>query len=145
MSLPRKALPPRSVLFLCVHNSSRSQIAEALARQVAPPGARVWSAGTEPSRVHPAAIEVLREIGIDPAGQRSKHVDETPWREADLVVTVCGEAEEVCPVLPATTRKLHWPMPDPSKVEGEAQLPAFRKVRDELREKIAGLWDGISR
>lgn len=131
---------PRRLLFLCVHNSSRSQIAEGLARSMAPAGVQVWSAGTEPRGVHPMALEVMREIGIDLSGHRSKAIDETPWREADTVITVCGEAEEVCPVLPGSTRKLHWPLPDPSKVEGEGQREAFRKVRDELRAKIAELW-----
>jgi len=88
------------------------------------------------------AIEVMREIGIDLSRHRSKHYDETPWRDADLVVTVCGEGEEVCPVLPATTRKLHWPLPDPSRVEGEGQRAAFVAVRDELSRRIAELWRG---
>ena len=140
MTLSRKGPGPRRVLFLCVHNSSRSQIAEGLARATAPAGAEVWSAGTEPSRVHPMAIEVMGEIGIELSGHRSKHYDETPWRDADLVITVCGEGEEVCPVLPSTTRKLHWPLPDPSRVEGPGQRAAFVAVRDELRKRIAELW-----
>src|SRR5258706_241869 len=118
MPLQRKEPGPRPVLFLCVHNSSRSQIAEGLARAQAPAGTEIWSAGTEPSRVHPMALEVMREIGIGLEGQRSRHYDETPWRDADLVITVCGEGEEVCPVLPATAKRLHWPLPDPSRVEG---------------------------
>src|SRR5262245_27482516 len=85
--------PPRCVLFLCVHNSARSQMAEGFARAIAPPDGEVMSAGTEPSRVHPMAIDVMREVGIDISGQRSKLIDDVPWRNADTVVTLCGEAE----------------------------------------------------
>jgi arsenate reductase len=128
------------VLFLCVHNSSRSQMAEAFARAVAPGGVTVMSAGTEPTGVHPRAAEVMKEIGIDLAAQRSKHLREVPWAECDTVVTLCGEAEESCPVLPGDVRRMHWPLPDPSAVQGDGQLEAFRQVRDEIRWRIASLW-----
>jgi len=136
--------PPRRVLFLCVHNSARSQIAEGLARHAAPVDAQVWSAGSEPSSVHPLAVLVMREIGIDLTQQRSKSLDEVPWREADTVVTLCGEAEEVCPVLPANVRRVHWPLEDPSRAPEPERREVFRKVRDEIRRRISSLWPGTS-
>ena len=132
--------PPMRVLFLCVHNSSRSQIAEAFARALAPAGVVVMSAGTEPTGVHPRAVEVMKETGIDLSGQRSKHLREVPWAECDTVVTLCGEAAETCPTLPGHVRRVHWPLPDPSAVKGDGQLEAFREVRDEVRWRVASLW-----
>ena len=84
--------PPQRVLFLCVHNSARSQMAEGLARARAPKGVEIWSAGTEPSGVHPLAVQVMDEIGIDIRAHASKGLEEVPWRQADTVVTLCGEA-----------------------------------------------------
>ena len=135
--------PPMRVLFLCVHNSSRSQIAEGFARALAPAGVAVWSAGTEPTGVHPRAAEVMKEAGIDLSGQRSKHLREVPWAECDTVVTLCGEAAETCPTLPGHVRRVHWPLPDPSAVQGPGQLDAFREARDEIRWRIASLWPRI--
>ncbi|HWO88104.1 MAG TPA: arsenate reductase ArsC [Gemmatimonadales bacterium] len=132
--------PPRTVLFLCVANSARSQLAEGIARSVAPPGVRVFSAGSVPSTINPLAVRALAEIGIDARGQRSKGITEVPIAEVDLVVTLC--AEEVCPVFPGKVQRLHWPLPDPAAVSGgEAeQMEAFRRVREELRARIAGLF-----
>jgi len=132
--------PPMRVLFLCVHNSSRSQIAEAFARALAPAGVSVSSAGTEPTGVHPRAIEVMKEAGIDVSAQRSKHLNEVSWAECDTVVTLCGEAAESCPTLAGDVRRVHWPLPDPSAVHGDGQLDAFRNVRDEIRWRVASLW-----
>jgi arsenate reductase len=132
--------PPERVLFLCVHNSARSQIAEGLARALAPEGAFVWSAGSEPTRLHPLAIEVMKEAGIDIAGQRSKRLDEVPWREADTVVTLCGEADEVCPTLAADVRRRHWPLPDPVAAPEAQRLAAFRETRDEIRWRVVSMW-----
>jgi len=132
--------PPMRVLFLCVHNSSRSQMAEAFARALAPGGVTVMSAGTEPTGVHPRAVEVMKEAGIDLVEQRSKHLREVPWAECDTVVTLCGEAAETCPALPGNVRRVHWPLPDPSAVQGSKQLGAFRDVRDEIRWRVASLW-----
>ena len=132
--------PPGRVLFLCIHNSARSQMAEGFARATAPPGVEVMSAGTEPSRVHERAIEVMQEVGIDLTGQTSKHLDTLPWREADTVVTLCGEAEESCPVLAGNVRRVHWPLPDPSAAPKAKQLEVFREVRDEIRWRVASLW-----
>ncbi len=132
--------PPRTVVFLCVANSARSQLAEAVARPIAPPGVRVMSAGSQPWRVHPVAVRVLAEIGLDVSGARSKGTDEIPIAEADLVVTLC--AEEVCPVVPPSVRRLHWPLPDPAAGWGEEDLlRRFRATRDELRTRIAELFE----
>ena len=132
--------PPMRVLFLCVHNSSRSQMAEAFARALAPSGVTVLSAGTEPTGVHPRAVEVMREAGIDLSSQTSKHLREVPWAGCDTVVTLCGEAAESCPALGGDVRRMHWPLPDPSAVKGSGQLDAFRDVRDEIRWRVASLW-----
>ena len=105
-----------SILFLCVANSARSQIAEGLARKLAPPDVRVYSAGSEPGTVHPLAVQVLAEAGVDARGQHSKGLDRVPVYEIDLVVTLC--AEEVCPLFPRAARRLHWPLDDPAKAVG---------------------------
>lgn len=132
--------PPQKVLFLCVHNSARSQMAEAYARRLAPAGALVWSAGTEPSRVHPDAIQAMTEVGIEMTGQTSKAIADVPWREADTVVTLCSEAETACPVLPSPVRRVHWPLPDPAAAPEGERLEAFRQIRDEVRWRVSSLW-----
>ena len=130
---------PRTVVFLCVANSARSQLAEALARRIAPPGTMVLSAGSSPWRVHPMAIRVLEEVGIDIRAARSKGMGEIHIERADLVVTLC--AEEVCPVVPAGVRRLHWPLEDPSDAWGEDEmLRRFRETRDLLDRKIPELF-----
>jgi arsenate reductase len=134
--------PPERVLFLCVHNSARSQMAEGFARALAPPGVTVASAGSEPRGVNPHAIEVMREVGVDISGQQSRHLDEVPWREADTVVTLCGEAAEVCPAVAGDVRRVHWPLPDPSAAPPDRALEVFRQVRDEIRWRVASLWTG---
>jgi arsenate reductase len=132
--------PPQRVLFLCVHNSARSQLAEGFARKQAPPGVEIWSAGVEPGTVNPLAIQVMEEVGIDIREQTSKHLDTVPWQTADTVITLCGEGAEVCPTVPAEVRKMHWPLADPSAAPKEEQLEAFRKARDEIRWRVASLW-----
>lgn len=132
--------PPGRVLFLCIHNSARSQMAEGFARSLAPAGVQVMSAGTEPGKVHERAIEVMKEIGIDLSGQSSKHLDVVEWREADMVVTLCGEAEESCPTVAGSVRRVHWPLPDPSAAPEAKQLDVFREVRDEIRWRVSSLW-----
>lgn len=132
--------PPRRVVFLCVHNSARSQIAEGIARARAPKGVEVWSAGTEPRGVNPWAVQVMDEIGIDIRPQSSKRLDQIPWRNADTVVTLCGEAEEVCPAVGGDVRRVHWPLPDPSVAPEPDQLRAFREARDEIRWRMASFW-----
>ena len=124
-------------LFLCVANSARSQLAEGIARALAPAHVRVMSAGSQPTRVRPEAIAVLAEIGIDAGGQRSKNVAEIDPLAVDTVVTLCGEEE--CPVFLGTALRLHWGLPDPAATTGDeaARLDAFRAVRDELRRRLA--------
>jgi arsenate reductase len=123
-----------------VANSARSQMAEGIARRLAPAGMRVSSAGSEPSSVRPEAVAVLAEIGVDIGDQRSKGVDEVE-RPVDAVITLC--AEEVCPVWLEPATRLHWALPDPAGVNGspEERLAAFRAVRDELRRRLAVLFD----
>ncbi len=130
----------KGVLFLCVANSARSQMAEGIARSLAPPDVKVWSAGSQPTRVRPEAITVLKELGIDISHHRSKAVAEIPAAEVDTVVTLC--AEEECPLFLGKAERLHWGLPDPAAVAGtEAdRLAAFRKVRDELRNRIVALF-----
>ncbi len=119
----------RHILFLCVANSARSQMAEGIALYLAPAGVRVSSAGSEPSPVRPQAVAVLAEVGIDISGHDSKGVD--------AVVTLC--AEEVCPVWLGDAHRVHWGLPDPAAARGRpgARLDAFREVRDELWRRLA--------
>jgi thioredoxin type arsenate reductase len=128
-----------SLLFLCVANSARSQLAEGLACRLAPPGTRVYSAGSEPGTINPLAVRVLAEVGVDASAQHSKGLDAIPLEEIDLVVTLC--AEEVCPLFPRPVRKLHWPLPDPARATGSdaERLAAFRAVRDELANRLPTL------
>jgi arsenate reductase len=132
-----RRLAPRHVLFLCVANSARSQMAEGIARSLAPPGVKVSSAGSAPSRLNPLAVRALAEIGIDISGHRSKSVDEIPPGDVDAVVTLC--AEEVCPVFLGRALRVHWGLPDPAAAAGsdDRRLQAFRDVRDELRRRLA--------
>jgi arsenate reductase len=131
------------VLFLCTHNSARSQMAEGFLRDVAGDGFEVASAGTEARGVHPLATRVMAEVGIDLRGHASKTLDRflgEPW---DFIITVCDSANEACPVFPATTRRLHWSLDDPSAARGneEERLGVFRRVRDEIRSRVEGWLD----
>jgi arsenate reductase len=113
-------------------------MAEGLFRQEAGPGWAVFSAGTRPTQVRSEAIAVMREIGIDISGHRSKSVDEFAGQDFDYVITVCDNAKESCPVFPARTLRLHWPFLDPAAVQGseEARLAAFRETRDQIQARI---------
>ena len=127
-------LRPRHVLFLCVANSARSQMAEGVARHLAPDGVRVSSAGSEPASVRPEAVAALAEIGIDIADHRPKGVAEVA-RPVDAVVTLC--AEEACPAWLADAHRVHWGLPDPAAAAGGAsRMDAFRRVRDELWRRL---------
>lgn len=132
-----RKLAPRHVLFLCVANSARSQMAEGIARSLAPAGVAISSAGSSPSRVNPLAIHALDEIGLDIRSQRSKSVDTISPRGVDAVITLC--AEEVCPVFLGKAHRVHWGLPDPAGAgkDEQEQLQAFRNVRDELRRRLA--------
>ncbi|MGB8932270.1 MAG: arsenate reductase ArsC [Anaeromyxobacteraceae bacterium] len=133
---------PRHVLFLCVANSARSQMAEGIARSLAPAGVKVSSAGSAPSRLNPLAVRALAEIGIDISAHFSKSVDGVPPGDVDAVITLC--AEEVCPVFLGKALRVHWGLPDPGAVAGDetARLQAFREVRDELRRRLAAVFAG---
>ncbi len=129
----------QSVLILCTGNSARSQMAEGLLRHIAGGRFDVASAGTKPSYVRPEAISAMHEIGIDIAGHRSKSVDELSGQPFDYVITVCDNAKESCPIFPAATRLMHWPFrdpPGPNETTDELRMNAFRKVRDEMRERF---------
>ncbi|HEX5759965.1 MAG TPA: arsenate reductase ArsC [Thermoanaerobaculia bacterium] len=128
----------RRVLFLCTHNSARSQMAEALLRHLGGGAFEAASAGTEPSRVHPLAVEAMARRGIDLAGHRSKHLDELREERFEDVITVCDSANQACPVFPGETRRLHWSLPDPSAVEGaeESRRAAFEATAAELERRI---------
>lgn len=132
-----RALAPRHVLFLCVANSARSQMAEGIARSLAPPGVTVSSAGSKPARVNPFAIRALDELGIDIRGHHSKSVETISPEGVEAVITLC--AEEVCPVFLGKARRVHWGLPDPAGAgrTDEEQLQAFRGVRDELRRRLS--------
>ena len=134
--------PMQRILFLCVANSARSQMAEGLARQVLGEQTEVLSAGSNPAPVNPHAVEAMAEVGIDISGQVSKSVDTIDLSGLDLVVTLC--AEEVCPVLPEQVRRLHWPIPDPAAQDlGEPQA-RFRAARDMIQERVEALAETLS-
>ena len=126
------------VLFLCTHNSARSQMAEGLLRQLGGDRFEVYSAGTEATRIRPLAIKAMAELGIDISGQESKTLDRYLEEPFDKVITVCDDANESCPVFFGAKERLHWSFPDPSKATGteEEQLAVFRSVRDAVRERI---------
>jgi len=126
------------VLILCTGNSARSQMAEGLLRHGAGNVCEVFSAGTKPSQVRPEAIAVMREVGIDISGHRSKSVEEFAGQDFDYVITVCDNAKQGCPVFPAKTKRIHWSVEDPAAAQGSEQerLTAFRRVRDELRARL---------
>ena len=126
------------VLFLCTHNSARSQMAEGLLREMAGDRFEVFSAGTESTHVRQEAISVMAEIGADISTQESKTLECYLGAPFDYVITVCDDANEACPVFPGARERLHWSFPDPSRAGGEAdeRLTTFRKVRDEILSRI---------
>lgn len=127
------------VLFLCTHNSARSQMAEGLLRHLAGDRFEAYSAGTEAMRVRPLAMRAMAELGIDISAQESKTLDRYLGQPFDAVITVCDQANESCPVFPGAKERLHWSFPDPSRASGaeEQQLAVYRTVRDAIRERIA--------
>ena len=127
------------VLFLCSHNSARSQMAEGLLREMGAGNFEAFSAGTEATQVRPLAIRAMAELGIDIAGYRSKVLTEYLKQPFDYVITVCDQANESCPFFPGATNRLHWSFPDPSKASGseEEQLTVYREVRDAIAARIS--------
>lgn len=126
------------VLFICTHNSARSQMAEGLLRHLAGDRFEVFSAGTEATQVRPLAIKAMAEIGIDISEQQSKTLDRYLNEPFAMVITVCDTAAETCPIFPGAAQRRHWSLMDPSKATGSEaeQLAVYRRVRDELRAHI---------
>jgi arsenate reductase len=135
---------PHHVIFLCVANSARSQIAEGLARATAPADWIASSAGSRPGTLNPLAVRAMAEVHIDISGHRAKGLDDVPLADADVIVTLC--ADEECPLTPPQVRRIGWAMPDPAgrggtELEG---LAAFREARDEIAGRVAAFWDQIT-
>ncbi len=128
----------QTVLFVCTHNSARSQMAEGLLNHLYGDRYEAFSAGTEQTRVHPLAIEAMRRIGIDISQHESKIVDRFGNRLFDIVITVCDQARATCPFVPAQEQRLHWGLQDPSSATGtkEQQLAVFERTRDEVKALI---------
>lgn len=135
----------KKILVLCTGNSARSQMGEGLFRTEGGPGVEVFSAGTKPSLVRPEAIAVMKELGIDLSGHRSKSVDEFAGQTFDLVVTVCDNARDTCPVFPARER-LHWSFEDPAARQGteEERLAEFRRIRDQIHQRVKAFFESAS-
>jgi len=126
----------KRVLFLCTGNSARSQMAEGLLRQMAGDRFEIFSAGTAPKGLHPRSVEVMKEVGIDIAHHKSKDVSEFANQKFDYVITVCDRAKQHCPVFPGT-EPLHWSFDDPADAPTAKELEVFRRIRDEIRERLS--------
>jgi arsenate reductase len=128
----------KRVLFLCTHNSARSQMAEGLLRSVGGDHFEAFSAGTEATHIRPLAVRVMDEAGIDISGQESKTLERYLHEPFDAVITVCDDANEACPVFYGARERLHWSFPDPSRATGSEhdQLAVYRSVRDAIRARI---------
>lgn len=135
-----------NILFLCTGNSCRSQMAEGWARQLGGEAVTAQSAGIEAHGKNPRAIAVMQEAGVDISGQESTVISATMIDEADVVVTVCGHADEQCPVLPGRIEKVHWPLTDPAKATGSEEeiLEQFRATRDEVERRVERLLARLS-
>jgi arsenate reductase (thioredoxin) len=128
----------KRILFICTHNSARSQMAEGLLRALAADQFEAFSAGTEATHVRPLAIKAMAELGIDISRQQSKTLDRYLNEPFDEVITVCDTAAEACPFFPGAAKRHHWSFPDPSKATGSEaeQLAVYRRVRDEIQARI---------
>ena len=131
-------LKKRRVLILCTGNSARSQMAEGLLRHLGGDRYEVHSAGTQPAGLNPLAVEVMREIGVNLTGQRSKSIAEFEGQRFDTVITVCDNAAEQCPAFPGAPQRIHWSLPDPAAAGGtwEERFAEFRAVRAELEHRL---------
>jgi len=131
----------KKVLFLCTGNSARSQMAEGLLRHYGEGKFKVTSAGIAPVGVNPNAIAVMKEIGIDISDQSSNQIKKDMLDQADLLITLCGDARESCPVVPAKVEKRHWDLEDPARAEGteEQVLAKFREIRDQIKNNVEKL------
>ncbi len=135
-----RAISPTGVLFMCVANSARSQLAEGIARSLAPSSVRVFSAGSEPTEIRLEAVKVLKSMGLDPSGQHAKGVEAIEAAQVDTVITLC--AEEVCPVYLGRAHRVHWGLPDPAREAGSPadRLNAFFRTASELKKRLEGIW-----
>lgn len=139
------------LMFLCTGNSCRSQMAEGWARKLGERHGENWlavqSAGIEAHGKNPRAITVMQEAGVDISGQESTRVTDDMLEQTDLVVTVCGHADEHCPVLPGGTRKIHWPLDDPAKTQGSEEqiMQIFRNSRDDIRSRVETLLNALKK
>jgi protein-tyrosine-phosphatase/DNA-binding transcriptional ArsR family regulator len=140
-----RSLPRARVLFLCTGNSARSQMAEALAERLSGGAVRAASAGSHPKPLHPNAVRVMRDRGIDLAGNRPRHIGELAERRFDYVVSLCDRVREVCPEFPGTPQTIHWSLRDPAAEPGtdDETLPAFEQTAAELETRIGFLLETI--
>ncbi len=131
----------KKIMFVCTGNSARSQMAEGLAREMSANRWEVYSAGLEPKMVNPYAIRAMHEIGIDISGQKSKELDYELMKQMDIIVTLCDNAKESCPVTPSHIQTFHWSLEDPAEATGSENeiLSVFRRIRDEIKERIESL------
>ena len=125
----------KGILFLCTGNSCRSQMAEGFARKILPKDIKIFSAGLEPKGVHPIAVKVMQEVGIDISHQKLKNISEIPLDKINIVITLCGDAAERCPIFPGKVKKIHWELEDPAKAQGSKEeiIKVFRTVRDKIK------------
>ena len=132
------------VLFLCTGNSARSQMAEGLLRKLGSDRYEVYSAGTDPKPLHPMAVEVMAEAGVDISGQHSKSLDEFLDQTFDYIITVCDRAKDSCPTFPGDSKRIHWGFEDPAAATGSdiERLIVFRKIRNEISDRIR-IWTAL--
>ena len=128
----------KGILFLCTGNSCRSQMAEGFARKMLPNDLKIFSAGLESKGVHPIAVKVMQEVGIDISHQKSKNISEIPLDKINIIITLCGDTAERCPIFPGKVKRIHWALKDPAKARGSEEEIAkvFRKVRDKIKSYI---------
>jgi len=128
----------KGILFLCTGNSCRSQMAEGFAKKMLPKNMEIFSAGMEPKSVHLMAVKVMQEIGVDISHQKSKNISEIPLDKINIVITLCGDSAERCPIFPGKVKKIHWELEDPAKAQGSQEeiIKIFQKVRDKIRSHI---------
>jgi len=134
-----------TIYFVCTANSARSQMAEGWARTLLGDRFEIVSGGTHPGVLNPLAVRAMAEVGIDISSQFAKPIDEARLRASRLVVTLCGDARETCPVTPPEVQRQHWPLPDPAKASGtkEERLQRFCEVRDDIRRRMAALDESL--
>ncbi len=131
----------KRLLFLCTGNSCRSQMAEGFAKRMMADTYEIYSAGIEAHGMNPYAMRVMKEIGIDISDQFSKTIDQVPWDEMDVVITLCDHAKQTCPMVPRGARHIHWSIEDPAEADGDEEtiLGVYRRIRDEIKERIENL------